>query len=407
MVSKYDAFYEVFLSPGLTASQTAQKLGKDQLEYGLVLRQLKQLVIDKLVKYENKKYYPILDGKNEKFAHIITFCLRNKIDYNELFLDSTIKFIKLGLEKQIIENLPFHSKTSIRATSFLSKHGFLLVESRKPFMGRIVCSDVLLKVVELLDKKPAVKCLPIYESVDEKELNNQIEREFSIYKKATKIINTGDEVQFIYRSLSLEGNTLTLPETEKLLKDNIPPESKAFSDMVNTVHYKTALDKLLANKTYLNPEMILSFHSSAMESLPAGAGEFRTQAVRIRNNPDYKTADWHEIPRRLNELFKYYNESINKKMKPHEVIELASYLHAEFQRIHPFVDGNSRTSRALFAHTLILKGFPIVLFPAGFVDQYLGLTKLSKERNDKHFEIFMKQLVLHSLKQINWKMRFS
>ncbi len=406
MVSKYDIFYEVFLSPGLTATQTTKKLGKNQLEYGLVLRQLKQLVDDKLLKCENKKYYPVLNGKNEKYAHIITFCLRNKIDYNELFLDSTIEFIKLGLAKKTINELPFHSKTSLRVTSFLSKHGFLLIESRKPFKGRIVCSDTLTKTVELLDKKPTIKCSSIYENVDEQEINNQIEREFSTYKKTTKTINTNDEVQFIYRSLSLEGNTLTLPETEKLLKENIPPKSKAFNDMIDTVHYKNALDKLLENKTLLDIKMILSFHSTAMQTLEAGAGEIRAQHVRIKGNPEYKTADWHELPQRLNELFKFYNENINTKMKPHKVIELASYLHSEFQRIHPFIDGNSRTSRALFIHTLMIKGFPLIPFPAGFVDQYLSLTKLSKKRNDKHFEIFMKQLVLHSLKQTNWKMRY-
>lgn len=406
MVSKYDIFYEVFLSPGLTATQTTKKLGKTQLEYGLVLRQLKQLITDKLLKYENKKYYPILNGKNEKYAHIITFCLRNKINYNELFLDSTTKFIKLGLAKKTINELPFHSKTSLRVTSFLSKHGFLLIESRKPFKGRIVCSDILTKAVELLDKKPTIKCSPIYENVDEQEINNQIEREFSIYKKTTKTINTNDEVQFIYRSLSLEGNTLTLPETEKLLKENIPPKSKAFNDMIDTVHYKNALDKLLENKTPIDIKLILSFHSTAMQTLKAGAGEIRSQPVRIKGNPEYKTADWYELPQRLNELFKFYNETINTKMKSYEVIELASYLHAEFQRIHPFIDGNSRTARALFIHTLMLKGFPIIPFSAGFVDQYLSLTKLSKKRNDKHFEIFMKQLVLHSLKQTNKKMRF-
>jgi len=406
MVSKYDVLYEVFLSPGLTAIQTTKKLGKNQLEYGLVLRQLKQLVNDKLLKYENKKYYPILNGTNEKYAHIITFCLRNKIDYNELFLDSTIQFIKLALEKKTINELPFHSKTSLRVTSFLSKHGFLLIESRKPFEGKIVCSDVLIKAFELLSKKPTIKCSPIYENVDEEEINNQIEREFSAYKKSAKTINTNDEVQFIYRSLSLEGNTLTLPETEKLLKENIPPKSKTFNDMIDTVHYKNALDKLLENKSPLDIKNILSFHSSAMETLKAGAGEIRRQNVKIKRNPDYKTADWHDLPQKLTELFKFYDDTINTKMKPHEVIELAAYLHAEFQRIHPFIDGNSRTARALFIHTLMLKYFPIIPFPAGFVDQYLSLTKLSKERNDKHFEIFMKQLVLHSLKQTNWKMRF-
>ena len=406
MVSKYDLLYSVFLNEGLTTAQLVKKLNKTSVDYPNFLHHLKQLEANGSIEMKKAQYFLKNQEKTKQFIRIIDFCVRNKIDYNELFLEKTIEFIETGLKGKPLDKIPFDSKTIARISSFLSKHGFILIESRKPFTARIVCSAFLVKTVELFKDKVEVKCKKIFEDVDEKEIDSKLETEFSVFKKADKEINPNDEVNFIYRSLSLEGNTLTLPETERLIRENIPPKNKSFKDMQDTMNYKKALEKFLEDKVPLNLEKILQFHQTAMDSLPVGAGEFRTQQVKIRGNADFKTADWHEIPKLLNDLFKYYNESIDTKMKPHEVIELASYLHAEFQRIHPFVDGNSRTSRALFAHTLILKGFPLIISPAGFIDQYMGLTKLSKERNDKHFEIFMKQLVLHSLKQINWKTRF-
>ncbi len=407
MVSKYDLLYSVFLNEGLTTAQLVKKLEKITTEYPNFLYHLKQLEVEGLIEARKKQYFLRTQERAKQFIRVIDYCVRNKIDYNELFLDKTIEFIEYGLKGKSLNELSLNSKTISRISSFLSKHGFLLIESKKPFSARIVCSDFLEKTVELFKGKVEIKCKKVFEDVNENEIDSKIETEFSKFKQLKKPINPNEEVSFVYRSLSLEGNTLTLPETEKLIIENIPPKNKSFKDMQETMNYKTALNKLLADQKELNQEKVLAFHQLAMGTMQVGAGEFRTQQVKIRGNPDYKTADWHEIPRKLEELFNYYKENINKKVKPHEAVELASYLHAEFQHIHPFVDGNSRTSRAIFAHTLILKGFPLIISPAGFIDQYMELTKLSKGRNDKHFEVFMKQLVLHSLKQINQKIRFS
>lgn len=406
MVSKFDLLYSVFLNEGLTTAQLVKKLNKSSVEYSNFLYHLKQIENDGLVEMKKKQYYLAKKEKTMRFVWIIDFCIKNKIDYNELFLEKTIEFIELGLKGKPLNKIDFDSKTIARISNFLVKHGFILIESRKPFIAKIVYSSFLEKVVESFKGKIIVKCKKIFEDVDEKEINSKTESEFSKFKKYEKQPEFDDEVDFIYRSLSLEGNTLTLPETEKLIKENIPPKNKSFKDMLDTTNYKNALEKLLKEKNLLTIKKVLDFHQTAMDTLEAGAGEIRSQPVRIKGNPEYKTSDWYELPQKLNNLFKFYNENINTKLKPHEVIELASYLHVEFQRIHPFVDGNSRTARALFIHTLILKGFPIIPFSAGFVDQYLSLTKLSKKRNDKHFELFMKQLVLHSLKQTNKKMRF-
>jgi len=94
-------------------------------------------------------------------------------------------------------------------------------------------------------------------------------------------------------------------------------------------------------------------------------------------------------------------------MKSKEIIELATKLHANFQWTHPFINGNSRTSRAILQHTLMLKGFPLIQFLPGFTKQYMEQTKLAKKRNDKTLTLLMKQICLHSLKQTNKKIKYS
>ncbi len=405
MVSKYDLLYSVFLNEGLTATQLVRKIGKTPHDYDTVLKHLLQLREEKLVETKKNQYYLSQKEETKKLLRIIDYCFRNKINYNELFLDKTIDFIKAGLETRDFSELGLNNRTRARISLFLSKHGFMLIESKKPFKAKMVYSDFLKKVVEIFNGKVEVKCGKIYEQADKKEIDSQIEKEFSKYKKSEKQVNPDDEVRFIHRSLSLEGNTMTLSETERLIKENIPPKARTFLEMQETVDYKKALDYLIERRE-LNFETTLKFHSIAMNSLKAGAGEFRKQNVKIKGNPDFKTADWRQVPKLLEELFGQYQNKIHEKMKAHESVELSAYLHSEFQRIHPFIDGNSRAARAIFIHALLLKEFPLINFPMGFVEQYMELTKLSKKRDDEKFTVFMKQLVLHSLKQTNQKIKY-
>ncbi len=407
MVSKYGLLYSIFLTEGLTVPELLKKLGKTPYEYDAFYKRLKQLTEEGLVKIEGKKYFPQKTEKSTKLIRALDFCVRNSIDYNELFLDKTVEFIKIGLEKKLVGAEHFNPKTIARISSFLSKHGFLIIDSRKPFSGTLVYSDFLRNVAELLGTGVQVSRKNIFEDVDGEKLNIRLDSEFAKFRKSPKHGGVDDEILFIHRSLSLEGNTMALSETARLIKQNIPPKNRTFQEMQETIDYKKALDMLIKTKNPPDLQKILEFHAKAMNWIEEGEGELRIQNVIIKGNPEFKTTDWKDLPRRLEDLFEYYKQNIPKKMRPHEIVDFAAYLHSEFQRIHPFIDGNSRTSRAIFAHALLLKGFPLITFPAGFVQQYMELTKLSKSRNDRHFMIFMKQLVLHSLKQRNQRMKYA
>jgi Fic family protein len=82
-------------------------------------------------------------------------------------------------------------------------------------------------------------------------------------------------------------------------------------------------------------------------------------------------------------------------------MKFASYFHNEFQRIHPFIDGNSRTSRLLMLHILRSANIPMLDLPLGYFDIYMDLTKRSKMRDDETFRYVIEEMVYFSLKRMN------
>jgi Fic family protein len=165
------------------------------------------------------------------------------------------------------------------------------------------------------------------------------------------------------------------------------------------------MDRLASDTSPIKLDTILSFHQAAMNTLTYGAGMIRKQNVKIRGNPHFKTIEWQLVPKMLDELFKKIEQmGTLKKKTAVQIVEEASFVHNEFQRIHPFVDGNSRTSRAIFVKYLIQNGFPLIRIPIGFSDQYMMQTKMSEKRDDKKFGLLMKQIVLINLQASNQRM---
>lgn len=267
-----------------------------KLKFPTFYKHLKELESEGYLKINNKKYFLTKVQPTIDLLRLIDFCVRNKIDYNQLFLPKTIEFISEGLENNIIIGDNIDNKTRARITTLLEKHGFILLDLEKPFKARIVYSDFLEKLAKYFNDKTKIKCKRLYEDIDEKIIDAKIEKEFSKYKKQTKTFSIDDEIHFIHQSLSLEGNTLTLPETEQLIKKNLPPKEKTFKEMQETTDYKKALEQLINNKNSLTLERVLVFHRIAMHSLSKGAGEIRRQNVKIKGNPNFKTPNWKEVP---------------------------------------------------------------------------------------------------------------
>jgi len=406
MVSRLDVFLTIGLYPGLSCADLVKKIGKAQTSYNATYNLLQELKADGLVVEKKESFSASKTKKACMLLSLVYFCFKNSIDYNKVISEKTAEFVKMGLENGQINGLPFDAKTVRRIVGQLLKNGFVIVESRKPFSCKIVPSQFTQLLVEYFFGETKVKYPLLLDCLDEQFVNSKLEKQFSSYKRLEKEKFSFDEIGFIYVSLSLEGNTLTLSETEKLIKQNIAPASKPFKDAQQVLDYKKALDGFIFSGNAITQESILEFHRTAMNSLAVGTGQFRAENVRIKGNPNFKIPDWKELPGLLKGFFKNANILEKKKVSAAETVERASFLHNEFQRIHPFIDGNSRTSRAIFLNALTQNNFPLLKIPVGFSDQYMKLTKLSEKRDDKKFALLMKQIALENLKHIIKKLEY-
>lgn len=388
MPTKLDVFLTIALS-----KRTIKDL-RDQLPtatYLSIYTNLKKLLQENLIIKENN-YFILNKKESQELFSLVYFCFKNNIDYNIVVSKNIAKYVFSGYIQKYLDVNLFNSKTIKKYNDNLSKAGIIYIESKKPLKVRIIPSnftDLLIKYFLNENKRTKLD----YNDLD---IDKKIEKQFSKYKKKQKI-SLSDQINFVYTSLSLEGITLTLPQTEKLLLENITPNIPLYKDIQQTENYNKALTFLLENN--LNLENILTFHKIAMASLNFGCGQIREQNVIIKGNPKFKTKDWKELSSSLEEFNNSLLKLMSQKEKPSKIIEKAAYLHNEFQRIHPFIDGNSRTARAIFSVILVKFGFPLVNIPVGYFDVYMAQTKLSEKRNDYEFSKLMKLIVLKNLEE--------
>ncbi len=194
---------------------------------------------------------------------------------------------------------------------------------------------------------------------------------------------------FTYDSTGIEGNTLTLLETSHLLFEGIVPKEKSLREINEVINHKKAFDYMLDYKGDINKEFILKLHelvviNTLKEDLISQIGKFRTVQVFIGRSIPPKAS---EVPKQITRLLRWY--STNKK-KLHPLI-LASYFHTEFERIHPFVDGNGRVGRLLMNFILHKNNYPMINIPKSRKFRYYEV--LQEAQHKRNLKSFVKYLI--------------
>ncbi|MBY5440789.1 Fic family protein [Rhizobium leguminosarum] len=108
-----------------------------------------------------------------------------------------------------------------------------------------------------------------------------------------------------------------------------------------------AIDK--GAKWKLRPSLLLALHREALQGISAYAGNFRPADVAIQGS-EHKPLGAHRVPELIEELCDYVNDNWDKTP-----VHLASYVMWRLNWIHPFSDGNGRTSRMVSYVVLCVK----------------------------------------------------
>ena len=161
-------------------------------------------------------------------------------------------------------------------------------------------------------------------------------------------------------STSIEGNPLNLEEVKTLINNNQKPTTKAEQEVLNYFNVLNNLNKY--SDKIITADTILSVHKDLTKGLlkdPEYEGKFRDTRVFIGNlhtkQINYIPPDAYKVPGLIDELLDWLNNSTDD-MYP---VIIAGILHYELVRIHPFIDGNGRTSRLMATLILSLHKFNI------------------------------------------------
>lgn len=176
--------------------------------------------------------------------------------------------------------------------------------------------------------------------------NSNSEKLFDNFDKAF-------EVDYAHNSTAIEGNTLTLIETKVLLEDELSVANKSLREIYEVVNHNKAfayVKKCISENKQLDEYIVKDIHSILMENILVG-GVYRNVEVRI-TGAKHKPPAPSEMYYQIKEFF----SNINSKSDLNP-IELAAWTHAEFVKIHPFIDGNGRTSRLIMNYQLMRNEF--------------------------------------------------
>lgn len=160
-------------------------------------------------------------------------------------------------------------------------------------------------------------------------------------------------IEYAHNSTAIEGNTLTLIQTKAIIEDGLSVGGKMLREIYEVANHAKAfayVQKCVAEGKPLDENTVKDIHALLMENIQVG-GVYRNVEVRI-TGAGHKPPAPSEMYRQVKNFFADlpYRKDLN-------AIELAAWTHAEFVRIHPFTDGNGRTSRMIMNYQLLSSGF--------------------------------------------------
>ncbi len=204
-------------------------------------------------------------------------------------------------------------------------------------------------------------------------------------------------IEYTYESNRIEGNTLTLQETQLVIEKGLTISGKPLKEHLEAINHKEAIDyikELVQSKSVLTEYDLKQIHAIVLKSIDKeNAGAYRNVPVMISGS-SFIPPQPYLLSKMMEDYFIFYNEH---KDTLHPVV-LAAEMHERLVTIHPFIDGNGRTSRLVMNLILLQHGYPIANIK-GDADtrmKYYSSLEKAQTQNDKSDFI---QLIVEVVKE--------
>ncbi|ODN05094.1 Adenosine monophosphate-protein transferase FICD [Orchesella cincta] len=209
------------------------------------------------------------------------------------------------------------------------------------------------------------RTLPVVEELDERRLkiiDGKREQLLQLPQSSYALRRVRKEAYFqhIYHSAGIEGNTMTLSQTRQVLETRIAVGGKSIVEHNEILGLDAALrfiNMSLVNRIgRISVDDILSIHKHLMGFVdPEEAGKFRRTQVYVGNHVPPRPKD---IASQMDQLIEWLNSEEALSLHP---IHYAAIAHYKLVYVHPFLDGNGRTSRLLMNWILMQADYPAVI----------------------------------------------
>jgi len=186
---------------------------------------------------------------------------------------------------------------------------------------------------------------------------------------ALKSIKESLTYEWTYNSNSIEGNTITLQETQLIIEEGITVKGKSLREHFETLNHHDAIEfveSLADDSSALAAKDVLDVHALVLQRIEKEfAGRYRTSGVRI-TNANFTPPNALKVDEFMEELLAW----VNTEAKDLHPLLRATVFHHRFVWIHPFFDGNGRTVRLLYNLLLMRDGFPPAIILANDRKKY-------------------------------------
>ena len=237
------------------------------------------------------------------------------------------------------------------------------IDATKPADKRVIKADNLDFIIDLEDN--------YFNEVD--KLKKELDSKRPIPKETLRSLEESINLEWTYNSNGIEGNTLTLRETQVVL-EGITVGGKSIKEHLEAINHEKAilyLNDLVKENNPITEWNIKSIHQLVLKDIDdENAGRYRRENVTIKG-AIHIPPDYLKVPELMEKLILNYENWNNF----HPIIQ-AALLHGELVKIHPFIDGNGRTSRLLMNLDLMNHGYnPVIIKKEDRLEYYEALDK--------------------------------
>lgn len=275
---------------------------------------------------------------------------------------NVVKKVRIFLGKEV----PPHDKLQLLFKEIEKK-------APKPYSAKLIPKDVLERVEDLHASVAIFKSFP------------------------SEVLPIDFLVRFTYNTNAIEGNPLTLRQTALILSDNISPQGASTNDVIEVINGKDAWDFVKNYSGSVNEKFLQRIQYEVTKNTKCRMqGKYRDSEVRIGGS-EWVPPLAKQVPLQMKKLVIEYKK-LKNVLHP---IELASWLHNYFVRIHPFTDGNGRTARLLMNYVLLRKKFPPIVISVQNKEQYYYAIETADKGDEKPFVVFLAKELLQQYSELD------